>query len=383
MRKLSHILEAKQFEKSDLERIFKLADSKRLAVKKYGFLPDLAGKLMIYLFYEPSLRTRLSFEIAMKRLGGETAGSDNAGKYSSAAKGESLEDTILTVNGYSPDVIVLRHPEDGAAQRAAIVSKVPIINGGSGSAEHPTQALLDVYTILKELKRVDGIKIAFVGDLANGRTVKSLAYLLAKLFQEVEMRFVAPPELQIPEEIKNYLAEKRVVFSEHSDLREVAPEVDVIYATRIQRERLGQNIVDYKKIREKLAVDENLMEILPKKSIIMHPLPVNQEDLEIDPAIYDDPRWAGLRQSENGLYVRMALLQILINPPAEIQDQTAKSIEKQISGYKSAGYGQKCASCGKILKNKKWLKIELPDFAARTLPSIICPSCRPGGKSDK
>lgn len=381
MGKLFHILEAKQFEKSDLERIFKFADSKRLAVKKRGFLPDLEGKLMIYLFYEPSTRTRHSFEIAMKRLGGEAVGSDNAGKYSSAAKGESLEDTILTENGYSPDVIVLRHPEDGAAQRAAIVSKAPIINGGSGNREHPTQALLDVYTILKELKRVDGIKIAFVGDLLNGRTVKSLAYLLAKLFQEVEMRFVAPPELQIPEEIKNYLAEKRVVFSEHSDLREVAPEVDVIYATRIQRERLGQNIVDYKKIREKLVVDENLMEILPKKSIVMHPLPVNQEDLEIDPAIYDDPRWAGFRQSENGLYVRMALLQILINPPAEIQDQTAKLIEKQISDYKSAGYGQKCASCGKILKNKKWLKIKLPDFVVRTLPSVICPSCQP--KPDK
>src|SRR5207245_11352535 len=178
----------------------------------HHFIGRLAGPVMAALFYDPSTRTRLSFEAAMLRLGGDTAGTDNAREFSSAAKGETLEDTIRIVSGYA-DVRVLRHNEEGAARRAAAVSSVPVINAGDGPGQHPTQARLDLYTIRDELGHIDGIRIAMVGDLANGRTVRSLAYLLSK-FREIRIWFVAPPQVAMRDDIKAHLDEHHVAWVE-------------------------------------------------------------------------------------------------------------------------------------------------------------------------
>src|ERR1700716_4528574 len=223
--RLRHVVESQQFSRPLLEELLDRAD----AMKKqpHLFSGRLVGRVMAALFYEPSTRTRLSFEAAMLRLGGQTMGRDNAGEFSSAAKGETLEDTIRIVSGYA-DAIVLRHNEEGAAKRAAAVSSVPVINAGDGPGQHPTQALLDLYTIKKELGRVDGLRIAMVGDLANGRTVRSLSYLLSK-FDGVELVFVAPPAVAMGRDMKTHLDEKGTSYRETEDLEAVLPEVDVVY----------------------------------------------------------------------------------------------------------------------------------------------------------
>src|ERR671925_2335878 len=191
--RLRHVIESQQFSRALLEDLLARADE--IKREPHHFIGRLAGQVMAALFYEPSTRTRLSFEAAMLRLGGTTMGTDNAREFSSAAKGETLEDTIRIVSGYA-DVIVLRHNEEGAARRAAAVSDVPVINAGDGKGQHPTQALLDVYTIKDELGRIDGVRVAIVGDLANGRTARSLTYLLSK-YKDVELWFVAPPQVQM------------------------------------------------------------------------------------------------------------------------------------------------------------------------------------------
>ena len=262
---------------------------------------------MATLFYEPSTRTRLSFESAMRRLVGEVVTTESAREFSSAAKGETLEDTIRIVEGYA-DVIVLRHYESGSARRAADVASVPILNAGDGPGQHPTQALLDVYTIQKEIGRLDGISVAMVGDLANGRTVRSLAYLLAK-YDDVKLYFVAPEVVRMKDDIKEYLQRHGVWFEEREDFLEVARKVDVIYQTRIQRERFGDRIQDYEKARGQYIVDSRVMEALPKSGVVMHPLPRVDEILqEVD----TDPRAAYFRQAHNGLYIRMALLRMVL-----------------------------------------------------------------------
>src|SRR5467141_4396460 len=191
--RLRHVVESQQFSRALLEDLFARADE--IKRQPHHFSGRLNGRVMAALFYEPSTRTRLSFEAAILRLGGRTMGTDNAREFSSAAKGETLEDTIRIVSGYA-DVIVLRHSEEGAAKRAAAVSSVPIINAGDGPGQHPTQALLDLYTIKDELNRIDGIRVAMVGDLANGRTVRSLTYLLSK-FKDIKIWFVAPPQVKM------------------------------------------------------------------------------------------------------------------------------------------------------------------------------------------
>jgi aspartate carbamoyltransferase catalytic subunit len=262
---------------------------------------------MAALFYEPSTRTRLSFEAAMLRLGGETMGTDNAREFSSAAKGETLEDTIRIVSGYA-DVIVMRHNEEGAARRAAAVSSVPIINAGDGPGQHPTQALLDLYTIKDELNRIDGIRVAMVGDLANGRTVRSLTYLLSK-FKDIKVWFVAPPLVAMREDLKAHLDEHRIPWVETQDLDSVLPEVDVVYQTRIQKERFADPD-DYDSIKGIYRVDKRALSLMRKYAIVMHPLPRVDE---IDPEVDDDPRAAYFRQARNGLQVRMALLDRLLS----------------------------------------------------------------------
>jgi aspartate carbamoyltransferase catalytic subunit len=302
--RLRHVLESQQFSRGLLEEIFVRADEMR--ARPYGE-ERLRGRIMAALFYEPSTRTRLSFEAAMLRLGGRTIGTDNAREFSSAAKGETLEDTIRIVAGYA-DVIVLRHPEQGAARRAAAVSEVPVINGGDGGGQHPTQALLDLYTVRDELGRVDGVRVAMVGDLAHGRTVRSLAYLLSK-YDDVDLTFVAPSRVAIGDDIKAHLTERGVRWRESLDLDEVLPRVDVVYQTRIQKERFPDE-ASYLAVKGCYRIDREAMGRLRPDAIVMHPMPRVDE---IDPAVDDDPRAAYFRQARNGLHIRMALLDAVLS----------------------------------------------------------------------
>lgn len=306
MDKLFHVVEAQQFDRDLLNEIFAVTKEMEEVVSRYGS-SILNHRIMASLFYEPSTRTRLSFESAMFRLGGDVITTESAREFSSAAKGETLEDTIRIIEGYS-DVIVMRHYESGAARRAANVSSVPIINAGDGPGQHPTQALLDLYTIQKEIGRLDGFKIAMVGDLANGRTTRSLAYLLSK-YEDVQVYFVAPSVVKMKDDIKAHLDENGVKWEEAEDLIAVAREVDVVYQTRIQKERFGDRIEDYEQARGKYVIDDAVMAALPEKSVVMHPLPrVDEIAPEVDP----DPRAAYFRQAQNGLYIRMALLRMVL-----------------------------------------------------------------------
>ena len=303
---LFHVIEAQQFSREVMKGIFDRTREMEQVVSRYGS-NILNRRIMATLFYEPSTRTRLSFEAAMYRLGGEVITTESAREFSSAAKGETLEDTIRIVEGYA-DVIVLRHYESGSAQRAADVAGVPIINAGDGPGQHPTQALLDVYTIQKEIGRLDGIRVALVGDLANGRTARSLAYLSTK-YEDVKLYFVAPDMVRMKDDIKAYLAEHGVAFVEEEDLMKVMADVDVVYQTRIQRERFGDRIADYEAVRGKYIIDPAAMSMLSDDAIVMHPLPRVDE---IDPAVDKDPRAAYFRQAHNGVYIRMALLQMVL-----------------------------------------------------------------------
>ncbi len=269
----------------------------------------LAGRIMATLFYEPSTRTRLSFEAAMMRLGGQVITTENAREFSSVAKGETLEDTVRVVGCYA-DVLVIRHYESGAARRAAAYSPVPIINAGDGPGQHPTQALLDLFTIQAELGHIDGLRVAMVGDLAYGRTVRSLCYLLA-LYQDIELIFVAPPPVAMREDIKDHLRGRGVPFREEQDLRAVLPNCDVVYQTRIQKERFADRPGDYDAVRGIYIIDQEAMSLLPRDAIVMHPLPRVDE---IQPEVDDDRRAAYFRQVANGVFVRMALLKSLLAP---------------------------------------------------------------------
>jgi aspartate carbamoyltransferase catalytic subunit len=307
MDKLFHVVEAQQFDRDLLAEIFAVTKEMEEVVSRYGS-NILGQRIMASLFYEPSTRTRLSFESAMFRLGGDVITTESAREFSSAAKGETLEDTVRIVEGYS-DVIVMRHYESGAARCAANVASVPIINAGDGPGQHPTQALLDIYTIRKEIGRLDDFKIAMVGDLANGRTTRSLAYLLSK-YKNVKVYFVAPRVVKMKDDIKAHLDEHGIEWEEAEDLIAVAREVDVVYQTRIQRERFGDRIEDYEKARGKYIIDDAVMAALPEKSVVMHPLPrVDEIAEEVD----SDPRAAYFRQAHNGLYIRMALLKMVLD----------------------------------------------------------------------
>src|SRR4029077_13214041 len=298
--RLRHVIESQQFSRALLEELLDRTDE--IKRQPHHFSGRLNGRVMAALFYEPSTRTRLSFEAAMLRLGGDTMGTDNAREFSSAAKGETLEDTIRIVSGYA-DVIVLRHNEEGAARRAAAVSTVPVINAGDGPGQHPTQALLDLYTIRDELGHVDGIRIAMVGDLANGRTVRSLTYLLSK-FRDIRVSFVAPPQVAMRQDIKEHLDEHHIPWVETHDLTAVLPQVDVVYQTRIQKERFPDE-ASYLAVKGVYRIDSQTMAQLRKDAIVMHPLPRVDE---IPPEFDSAPRAAYFRQARNGLYIRMALL---------------------------------------------------------------------------
>lgn len=304
---MNHIIETQQFNREWLENEFFPEVIKMKQRPKENSLNSLAGKEMISFFYEPSTRTRLSFELAMKRLGGQVVFStENAKEFSSVAKGEIIEDTVRVLCGYGPDVIVLRTDQAGMAQRAADFSTVPIINAGDGDHQHPTQALTDIYTIYSERGRVDDTVIAMCGDLSRGRTVRSLAYLISK-FSGIKIYFISPEAARMRNDIKEHLKENKIPFEEVADLREIASGVDVIYDTRIQEER-GALLMKYGKTAF-WTVNREVMKMIKEDAIVMHPLPRLEE---ISPEVDDDARAAYFRQATNGLYVRMALLNMIL-----------------------------------------------------------------------
>jgi len=301
---LNHLVESQQLTPQILFYLFEKADELRKKPSE-----SLKGKILATLFYEPSTRTRLSFESAMHRLGGGVISTENAKEFSSAVKGESLEDTIRIVSGYA-DCIVLRHYEEGAALKASQASSVPVINAGDGKGQHPTQALLDVYTISKEFGKLNNLKIAMIGDLASGRTTRSLCYLLGK-FENNEITFISPENLKMKDDLKDYLKEHRTNFKEENNLNNVLSEMDIIYMTRIQKERISME--DYEKAKGRYVINSKNFNLVRKDSRIMHPLP-HIEEIDLPFKIeQEDKRVAYFRQAENGLYVRMALLDLMLN----------------------------------------------------------------------
>jgi aspartate carbamoyltransferase len=300
------IISVKQFERKDLEYVFGVAHEMRGMVERIGTFDLLKGKILANLFYEPSTRTSSSFTAAMERLGGSVI-PINEVKYSSVSKGESLPDTVRTLECYA-DVIVLRHPETGSAAIAAKAARKPIINAGDGVGEHPTQALLDTFTIFEELGagQVDGMTVTMLGDLKYGRTVHSLARLLS-LFK-VKINYVSPDILKMPKEVMEEVAAKGIPQAEYSTLTEVLPKTDVLYVTRVQKERF-EDPADYEKVKGAYVIDKDIMKAAKRDMIVMHPLP---RVGEISPEFDDDPRAAYFRQMEYGLYVRMALLAMVL-----------------------------------------------------------------------
>ena len=300
---MRHIIEVEQFERPWIESLFRRADQMRE-------LPPsdrpLAGRILATLFYEPSTRTRLSFESAMLRLGGEIISTENAREFSSALKGETVEDTVRIVGGYA-DGIVIRHFEQGAAARAARVSPVPILNGGDGPGEHPTQALLDLYTIHHELGTFDGLTVALVGDLRYGRAVRSLARLLG-MSNGTRLIFVSPPAVPMGEDVKQSLDANGIEWRDETSLSGAVAESDVVYQTRIQRERFATP-EEAHAAEGHYVITPATMRHMKDNAILLHPLP---RVTEISPDVDDDPRAAYFRQARNGVFVRMALLSDLL-----------------------------------------------------------------------
>ncbi len=299
-----HILSVSQFSREILDDIFLVAEEMRTMVKRVGTFDLLKGKVLACLFYEPSTRTSSSFIAAIERLGG-SAIPINEVRYSSVAKGESLPDTVRTLEAYS-DVIVMRHPETGSAATAAKYLRKPLINAGDGIGEHPTQALLDLFTIREELGQLDGLTVTMLGDLRYGRTVHSLARLLA--LYGAKINYVAPEVLRMPTEIIAELKEKGVPQAEYDSLDPVLAETDVLYVTRVQKERFA-NLDEYEAVKGCFVITPETMTRAKENMVLMHPLPrVGEIEMEVD----SDPRAAYFRQVEYGLYVRMALLAMVL-----------------------------------------------------------------------
>jgi aspartate carbamoyltransferase catalytic subunit len=307
--KLKHILKSQQFSRQWLENeFFPLSTEMKQDVLAGKRRRDLDGKIVSLLFYEPSTRTRTSFQQAALKLGALTVATENAKEFSSAVKGETMKDTTRIMNAYHFDAVVIRSDYEGAAEEAAEVSTAPIINAGDGAGQHPTQSLLDIYTIYEKFGKIDGLRVAFVGDLKYGRTVRSLCYLLGK-FKVSQIDFVAPDSLQMREDILEYLKEHGVKYEMHSDIKDVADKADVFYMTRAQKERMkeGESFSP-----DGYRITEELLKTIPEKSVIMHPLPRSNDFNEIPEELTDDPRIVIFEQAENGLFTRMALLKMII-----------------------------------------------------------------------
>jgi aspartate carbamoyltransferase len=293
-----------QFNRADLEYIFAVAHEMQEMVARVGSFDLWKGKILANLVYEPSTRTSSSFTSAMERLGGSVIPITEV-KYSSVSKGESLPDTVRTLECYA-DVIVLRHPEIGAAALAAKYARKPIINAGDGVGEHPTQALLDLFTIFQELKKLDGLTVTMLGDLKYGRTVHSLARLLS-LFR-VKVNYVSPEILKMPPQLITELKAEGLEQAEFSTLDDVLGNTDVLYVTRVQKERFEDPEL-YEKVKGSFVINPTVMQAAKDVMIVMHPLPrVGEISMDFD----EDPRAAYFRQMEYGLYVRMALLAMVL-----------------------------------------------------------------------
>ena len=294
------IISVSQFDRTKLDYICGVAHEMRVMVERFGSADLLHGKILANLFYEPSTRTSSSFVAAMLRLGGQLIPINNV-QYSSVTKGESLPDTIRTLESYA-DLIVIRHPEVGAAATAARYASIPVINAGDGVGEHPTQALLDHFTIVEELAEVDGLKVAMVGDLKYGRTVHSLTKLL--LNYAVEFVFISPEILRMPADVLRAVEAAGQPYLETEDIHDVIADIDVLYVTRVQKERFT-DLAEYDRVSGEYVIDPALMARAKERMALMHPLPrVN----EINYAVDEDPRAAYFRQMRNGMYIRMALL---------------------------------------------------------------------------
>jgi carbamoyl-phosphate synthase/aspartate carbamoyltransferase len=299
-----HILSVGQFTRDDLHALFNLASEMRTQVERQGSVDTLRGRVLSTLFYEPSTRTSTSFEAAMKRCGGEVV--QVTAETSSVQKGESLSDTIRTLGCYS-DAIVLRHPSVGSSKEAAKSSPVPIINAGDGIGEHPSQSLLDVFCIREELGSVNGVTVTLIGDLKNGRTVHSLVKLLS--LYDVTLNFVSPPSLQMPDYVKAEATRAGIKWYEHTNLESVIPYSDVLYATRVQKERFD-SIAEYEAVKDMYVINHDVLARAKESAIVMHPLPrLNEIDPEVD---FDSRRAAYFRQMRYGLFIRMALLTMVL-----------------------------------------------------------------------
>ena len=300
---MNHVISTKEFSRKFIDRLFRIADSLNF---KNDNTKILRNKVMASLFYEPSTRTRFSFELAMLKLGGHVISTENAKEFSSVAKGETLEDTIRVVNSYA-DVIVLRHFEKGSAKKASLVSRVPVINAGDGPGEHPTQALLDLYTIYKKFKKIDGLSIALCGDLKYSRTLHSLVYILS-LYKNIKFYLVSPPQLRLPRELKNYMDSQGMSYEELNAIGPIISKAHIFSQTRVQKERFSK-VSHYEKVKNSVVISPELISKMRKDAIIMHPLPRNDEiPVEID----NDPRAVYFDQIGHGLLIRAALLKLIL-----------------------------------------------------------------------
>jgi len=295
------IISIKDFTREEIDYILKIAGAMEPIAKTTSDM--LRGKILATLFFEPSTRTRLSFEAAMHKLGGDAIGFAEA-EIASVKKGENLADTMRVVENYA-DVIAVRHPLEGAARLAAEFAKIPVINAGSGAEEHPTQALLDLYTILKESGKIDGLNIALLGDLRYGRTVHSLAYAFS--LYDVKLYFISPELLRMRREVLEAIKEKTKVV-EKTSLEEVLPKLDVLYVTRIQKERFA-DMAEYAKVKGVYKIDLESLKTAKQDLIIMHPLPrVDEISSEVD----STPHARYFQQVWNGIVMRMALLALIL-----------------------------------------------------------------------
>ena len=301
--KLKNIISIKDFEREDIEYILDEASKLEDVAKSKEISEELKGKLLGLMFFEPSTRTKISFETAMKRLGGECIGFENSGS-SSVSKGESIADTAKMFEGYS-DALVIRHELEGVSKFISDIVDVPVINAGDGAGQHPTQTLLDLYTIKKEIGDIDNLKIALIGDLKFGRTVHSLSNALG-LFNNVKIYLVSPPELKMPQEVLHDINKTNITWQEVDSIEKIIDDVDVLYVTRIQKERFG-DINDYLKIKGAYIVNKKMLE--GKDLIVMHPLPrIDEIATDVDNTKYNKY----FTQAANAVPVRMAILKILI-----------------------------------------------------------------------
>lgn len=292
---MNHVLTAKQYTKETLEELFTLTDDIKNNPQKYAKI--LEGKIVAVMFYEPSTRTRLSFETAALRLGGQVISTENASANSSGKKGETLQDTVKILQGYA-EAIVIRHSSDTWPQEAAKIANVPILNAGAGKGEHPTQALLDVYTIREHRKTLDGVKVAILGDLLNGRTIHSLLKLVS-LYENIQVYGLSKECFALPQEYIDMLSARGIEYKKCGSFEDIPNDVDILYHTRIQSERFEGDFG-----REEYIINKEILNQFSENTIVLHPLPRNEE---ISTDIDDDPRAMYFKQAHNGLYVRMAL----------------------------------------------------------------------------